>query len=173
VELNAGVVSILWAMKRGDGEVPLGIGQAETLGSRRKLRLTSTAALARRKTQQAAERLAAGPAWSRWASSCSRPRLARQSIRPTCAAPCGRRSGEPTTTPDSTLGKRRSSSSRPTSPVRVSAQHRRVARRRRHPRTRSPTPRPHHDPNARPALPPQGRRDRRHRRQDREAPSAG
>jgi integrase len=73
VDLDTGVVSILWAMKRGDGGVPLGIGEPKTLGSRRKLRLTSTAtlALARRKTQQAAERLAAGPAWSRderWAN---------------------------------------------------------------------------------------------------------
>ncbi len=73
VDMDTGVVSILWAMKRGDGGVPLGIGTPKTLGSRRKLRLTSTAAraFATRSAQQAAERLAAGPVWSRderWAN---------------------------------------------------------------------------------------------------------
>lgn len=73
VDLDAGVVSIVWAMKRGDGGTPLDVGIPKTPGSRRKLRLTSAAAdaLARRKAEQAAERLAAGAVWScddRWAN---------------------------------------------------------------------------------------------------------
>lgn len=67
IDLDAGLVTIARAMKRGDGGAPLGIGVPKTKKSRRTLRLSArcVAVMRRHRTGQAAERLLAGPGWSR------------------------------------------------------------------------------------------------------------
>lgn len=67
VDLDGRRANIHRAMKRGDGGVPLGIGDLKVARSSRPVRLSEVAvmALRRQRAQQAAERLAAGPYWSR------------------------------------------------------------------------------------------------------------
>ena len=66
IDLDVGTVRIEQAMKRGEGARAIGIAAPKTRSSRRALRLAPPAidALRRRRSTQAAERLAAGPVWT-------------------------------------------------------------------------------------------------------------